>query len=186
MTDPNAAYQVPRSRDSHALAAALAPLSALLESLSPADYIAKPLGGSGSIGGHVRHVLDHSEKWVAACEQIESDRVSVLDYELRERGTDVECDLACGLAAVADQMRRISKLNAAWTRSAVDVVQMLHPDLPPVFTRSSLARELAFVISHTIHHQAIIAQIAATFDLALPNGFGYAPATLAHLRRSEA
>ena len=43
-------------------------------------------------------------------------------------------------------------------------------------------RELGFVLSHTVHHNALIAVIAAAVGAAVPPGFGYAPATVAHHR----
>jgi uncharacterized damage-inducible protein DinB len=42
---------------------------------------------------------------------------------------------------------------------------------------STRARELAFVVSHTIHHQAIIALLMSFQGLAVPAQFGYAPST---------
>jgi hypothetical protein len=39
---------------------------------------------------------------------------------------------------------------------------------------------LAFVLSHTIHHNAIIGVMANTLDIPLPARFGYAPSTIAH------
>jgi uncharacterized damage-inducible protein DinB len=43
---------------------------------------------------------------------------------------------------------------------------------------SSVARELAFVISHTIHHNAQIALLAHRLgSRRLPPGFGVAPST---------
>jgi len=46
-----------------------------------------------------------------------------------------------------------------------------------ILTRSSVCREVAFVISHTIHHNAIVAQLLAGRNLALDARFGVAPST---------
>jgi hypothetical protein len=46
-----------------------------------------------------------------------------------------------------------------------------------ILTRSSVCREVAFVISHTIHHNAIVAQLLAGRELTLDARFGLAPAT---------
>ena len=43
--------------------------------------------------------------------------------------------------------------------------------------RSTLRRELAFVISHTVHHQALIAMLLAVAGLQVPESFGLAPST---------
>jgi uncharacterized damage-inducible protein DinB len=42
---------------------------------------------------------------------------------------------------------------------------------------STLARELAFVLNHTIHHQAMIGLLASLHGCDVPDGFGYAPST---------
>lgn len=170
--------------DVQALSGVLVQIDELLAQMSQKDYICKPLNASGSIGGHTRHVIDHIQQWLGASHSVIKTERGLINYESRERGTDVECDVACGQRTLAEILDRLHVLPDAWTTAEVQVIQMLHPDLPPVAMPSSLSRELAFVISHTIHHQAIIAQIAATLDLSLPDGFGYAPATLAYLRRT--
>lgn len=48
----------------------------------------------------------------------------------------------------------------------------------PVIGWSTLARELAFVMSHTIHHQAIVALLLEQQGGGVPDErFGYAPST---------
>jgi hypothetical protein len=42
---------------------------------------------------------------------------------------------------------------------------------------STAGRELVFVISHTIHHNATMGVLLSEWGLALPQRFGYAPAT---------
>jgi hypothetical protein len=42
---------------------------------------------------------------------------------------------------------------------------------------STLARELAFVLSHTIHHLASIALLLDMQGLVVPDRFGFAPTT---------
>jgi uncharacterized damage-inducible protein DinB len=42
---------------------------------------------------------------------------------------------------------------------------------------STHARELAFVISHTIHHCALMAVLLAVQGIPVPYRFGYAPST---------
>lgn len=47
-------------------------------------------------------------------------------------------------------------------------------------TRSSLARELVYAVTHGIHHFALISVMARLLDATLPPEFGVAPATVAH------
>lgn len=60
---------------------------------------------------------------------------------------------------------------------------MLSADGPTRAMRSTVARELLFVVSHTVHHNAIIGAIAALLGVRTPERFGYAPSTIAYLRR---
>ena len=54
---------------------------------------------------------------------------------------------------------------------------MVSADGSSVSGWSTLARELAFVVSHTIHHQAIIGVLLAMHDVAVPERFGHSPST---------
>ena len=43
--------------------------------------------------------------------------------------------------------------------------------------QTSLGRELAFVVQHTIHHAALIAVLLDILGVRVPADFGYAPST---------
>ena len=45
---------------------------------------------------------------------------------------------------------------------------------------STVGRELAYVLSHTIHHNAIIGSMVKALGGVLPERFGYAPSTVRH------
>ena len=45
---------------------------------------------------------------------------------------------------------------------------------------STLGRELQFLVSHTVHHFAIIGAICHRMDIELAPTFGIAPSTLKH------
>jgi hypothetical protein len=51
---------------------------------------------------------------------------------------------------------------------------------------STFAREVAFATHHAIHHNAMIAAIAASFGVTIPAGFGKAPSTVNHERTGAA
>ena len=57
---------------------------------------------------------------------------------------------------------------------------MLTPDSPPRSFATTLGREVAFVLSHTLHHQALIAAHLRATGHDVPDNFGVAPATLQH------
>jgi len=155
-----------------ALSGLLSDLAAVLLQVPATVYSAKPLPGvSGSIGEHVRHVLDHVTALVGTASQ------QVLTYDHRERGTALEAD---GRAAIAAIMRLKGLLDDAQDdrlEQHVTVSVVIERGAAPVLMRSTRRRELAFVISHTIHHQALIAVLLAAAGEPVPAAFGLAPST---------
>jgi hypothetical protein len=129
-------------------------------------------GVSGSIGGHTRHALDHVSALLG------SSPAMSLSYDHRERGTAVELDPSAAL-------RQILRLKAALRSSAATrspdeplwVVTQVSVSGAELGTWSSFARELAFVMNHTIHHQALVALLLAMQGYEVPARFGYAPST---------
>jgi len=159
-----------------------APVAALRERLHdlmrlvmtlPADaYGARTTSVSGAIGEHVRHVLDHVSALVAASPSL------VLSYDHRTRGTLVENDPS----AAVREMMRIDAALERWIgrplNEPIAIASVVAPDGQSVTGWSTLARELAFVLSHTIHHQAMIALLLEFQGRELlDERFGYAPST---------
>ena len=156
-----------------ALVRLLDDLTAVLIELPVDVYVARPAARvSGSIGGHVRHTLDHVGALLAA------DSASVLSYDHRERGTAVESDPAAAVRAILRLKAALERRRAsAELASPLLVESMVTAEGQAVAGWSTLGRELAFVISHTIHHQAIIALLLSSQSLDVPHGFGRAPST---------
>lgn len=155
-----------------ALDRALADISGVVASLTSEAYRARPLPGvSGSIGEHVRHCLDHVQALVSA------DPSSDLSYDRRARGTRVETDPAAALRSI--QILRIKVVVGRWSMRAEEPIVVSSTILrgAKVNSLSTLARELAFVLNHTIHHQATIGLLASLEGFDVPDGFGYAPST---------
>ena len=48
------------------------------------------------------------------------------------------------------------------------------------WSHSTVRRELQFLLSHTVHHFALIAVLLERFSIAVPDDFGIAPSTLKH------
>jgi uncharacterized damage-inducible protein DinB len=126
---------------------------------------------SGSIGEHLRHCLDHVAALLAA------DSSATLSYDRRHRGTAVETDPAAALRQIVELKRAL----VVWTARALDepirVASMISPSGDIVTGWSTLGRELAFVVSHTIHHQAIIGVLLAVHGESVPERFGHSPST---------
>ncbi|MCG6658136.1 hypothetical protein HOP52_10255 [Halomonas campisalis] len=156
---------------------ALSQLRELVAELAPEHY-RRPFGAQGrhSLGKHVRHIIDHYDALMAGA------GVGRLDYEARERDARLEDEPT--LAA-----ERLAELRADLVRIAEPVSTPLSLGYPTegasvsLTLSTSLARELAFLTSHTVHHMAIIGLLAEQLDIALPEDFGVHPSTLRHWER---
>jgi hypothetical protein len=144
----------------------------MVERLDDVEY-AMPAAGrtTGGIGGHVRHCLDHVSALLAAS------RTGLCAYDRRQRGTDVETSRIAAVDAITEAMIGILDVDAATLESEVFVETQLDPSGAMVVARSSVCREVAFLVSHTIHHNALVAQMLRARGLEAAPRFGLAPAT---------
>ena len=160
------------SPESAAVADRLADLAAVIDGLDDVTYLtARQDGVSGSIGAHVRHAIDH----VTAL--VEPASPGLIDYDTRRRGTKIERSRRAAvreLRRLAAALRQISKARSI---RLVTVDAVIDSSGRRVKSISTLGRELIFVLSHTVHHQAIIALLLATSGRLLPERFGLAPST---------
>ncbi|MCH2135385.1 MAG: hypothetical protein MK101_02255 [Phycisphaerales bacterium] len=133
--------------------------------------------GGGAIGPHVRHCLDHVEAVLIAIE-----REELVAYDRRKRGTD---DEACAEAARCRLEQITNRLHQLPDEDrALEVEVAVDAAGTDVQCGSTLSRELAFVLSHTIHHEALIALALQRAQQPVPEGFGLAPATVRALSAS--
>jgi uncharacterized damage-inducible protein DinB len=156
-----------------ALRAQLESVREVVATIPPASYSATRSAVSGPIGGHVRHLLDHVRALVNA-------RGAGFTYDSRLRGTAVERD---PWAAVAEIDRLLVDLDdLAWRSPERSVLlrTTTGSDAASVEVRTTVGREVAFVIQHTVHHAAILALMLEGLGIRVPAGFGVAPSTLAH------
>jgi uncharacterized damage-inducible protein DinB len=163
-----------------ALAATLEQLAAVLGALTDDQYVQRPVGPvASSIGGHVRHSLDHVRCLVRGV------REGVIDYDRRERGTPVESLRCAALAEIERLAGELRAIPAAAQSQRLTLVGVVTGDGPAVHVQTTVGRELVFTLSHTIHHDALVAVMVAILGVLPPPRFGYAPATLAHAARQS-
>ena len=130
-------------------AALLGEACALLERVPPPIYESCFEKNSGSVGNQLRHCLD-----CFACffNGLETGRV---DYDRRERDARTEVDLR----HASQQLRATAQVLRREIASQVDCALVVCMDEPERarsegWHRSSAARELRFLASHTLHHFA--------------------------------
>jgi len=147
-------------------------MHALIDGLDDVEY-AMPAPGrsSGGIGGHMRHCLDHVRALLTAT------NTGLCAYDRRQRNTGIETDRAEAMRASFQLMSAIGRLDPSLLERDVLVETQLDHGGAMITTRSTVARELMFVISHTIHHNAIVAQMLRARGVTMEPRFGLAPAT---------
>lgn len=154
-------------------------LAQAVQAFSDEQYVQSPrMGSSGAVGEHVRHVLDHHR---ALLEGIAGGRIN---YDQRERGTSIETHRPRALDEIARLQQRVAALEVQHDlQMPLSLCVLVHPHQEPLVIHTTLEREMVFVLSHSIHHHAIIAMAAAHWSVRLPRYFGFAPATIRHLEQ---
>lgn len=146
----------------------------LLQRISPDLYrqgCAQSYGSS--LGGHLRHAVDHIQSFLDGLPS------GQIDYDHRLRDPLIETDTEYALAILEAQSSRLADLDPTLVDNPV-LVRMDGGE-GQEWSRSTVRRELQFLISHTIHHYALIATIARCLGVEeFPPGFGVAPSTLKH------
>lgn len=127
-----------------------------------------PISPRGSIGGHLRHVLDFYSSFVRGV------KLSQIDYNDRVRDTQVEHDRFAALRKIDECMEGLRGLGAFRGHEHM----LVCTEDGAGWSRSSVLRELDFLKSHTIHHYALIAMILRLHEVEPGEEFGVAPSTL--------
>jgi len=179
----------------------LAELARFLSGMAPGAY-ARTNGEDAAIGQHVRHILDHydcllgaadgrvdytqraREQVVACCLETAISRIDAIRQRIaRLPGPEGKLltsrcagsrpgPNAGPNAGLPDDRRPELRMEVTFTPTRAD------PDPPRRRLGSTLERELMFVLSHTIHHMALIAVLVRREGSApIPSGFGVAPST---------
>ncbi|MFN0059631.1 MAG: DinB family protein [Planctomycetota bacterium] len=133
----------------------------------------RPDGGrsDGSIGAHIRHVVEHLTCFFDGLAR------GCIDYDARARDEHVERDPTRARALLERARAELDGLRARPLDSSVRVVQVPALDTPSIEVTSSVARELLFLSSHTIHHLALIKLLARQQGYAFPASFDVAYST---------
>ena len=145
----------------------------LIEQLEPSLYAEKE--GRGSVGAHLRHCIDYYRCFLRGLDD------GRIDYDARERQPEIETDPETGAAALDEIMARLETLDGPAGRPLqVKVDSAAWGDPALIWSGSTLHRELQFLLSHTVHHYALIAQHLRRRGREVSDDFGVAPSTLEH------
>jgi uncharacterized damage-inducible protein DinB len=101
----------------------------------------------------------------------------VVRYDGRRRQATLESDRRVAAAALRESAARLEALVQERADAPLVLESQVDRRGACVQVLSSLARELVFVLQHTIHHQALVALLLAGRGVAVPHTFGYAPST---------
>ena len=151
----------------------------LLERLDDRQYGQAVAGFHGSsVGGHMRHCIDH---YLSFLEGVDSGRV---DYDDRNRDPGLET--LTGEAGIAVEQIILGLDGLMRGKVPVGLLVKMdcggdHIDWQP----STAGRELQFLVSHTVHHFAMVGGICRILGVKLEDDFGVAPSTLRHRAQLE-
>ena len=153
----------------------------LIQNLSREHYPQKePQCFHSSIGGHVRHILDHYHCFFHGLDQ----QPARIDYDGRPRDNMIEENPDVAAQKIEAVCRALKQLTQELNLS-VQVKMDTGSDYDDQWAQSTLHRELQFLLSHTVHHYALIATICARLGVSVAPDFGVAPSTLRYRRETE-
>lgn len=151
--------------------------------VGPDAYRGAPGADAASpIGAHFRHVLDH---YLAFLDGLST---GVLNYDIRQRDPRAERDTAAATRTAEDITLRMEQITDLQLSQSIQISSNVIEDGKSVvdWSGSTVQRELMYLLSHTVHHYAIIRLLATQAVSRLDADFGVAPSTIAHRRLHEA
>lgn len=148
--------------------------SGIVESIPDDVFVAiTPLSPRGSIGAHFRHILNFYDQFLFGVNEFR------IDYNRRERDTSVERNRTEALFKLKQTICSLEQVKLPDLNEHL-LVSMENSD---AWSRSSVLRELDFLLSHTIHHYSLIAMLLRIYEINPGEEFGVAPSTLEYWKQ---
>ncbi|MEM9280321.1 MAG: DinB family protein [Verrucomicrobiota bacterium] len=145
----------------------------LLEKLDYSSYTAKSEGTlNSSVGAHFRHNIDHYECFLNGV------ATGQADYDHRERDPVTETHPEAASDRMANIIDRLGALSPSQIVRPLRVKMDSGTASQEPWSQSTVRRELQFLVSHTVHHYALIAVICRAINVIPEEDFGVAPSTL--------
>lgn len=150
----------------------------LIRRLSDEQYVASQAPCASGVGAHVRHILDHYDALIRGLES------GSVDYDARQRCKNTECNRSTALERIDAMRKTLSALTVRTLPQSLSVCMDCGSAASTrLATPSTALRELQFLVSHTVHHDALIAAAVSAMNVEPELGYGIAPSTLRHQRR---
>lgn len=148
----------------------------LLTELPDEIYSTPVLSFHGStIGGHIRHCLEHYQSFIAGAAG------RGINYDCRARQKHIEQETEGALRLCAELIESLTSLEKRSSHSDIVQVQMdCGQEGETALQQSSIGRELQFLVSHTVHHFAMIGGMCQMLGVSTTENFGVAPSTIRH------
>lgn len=136
----------------------------------------------GTVGAHIRHILDHYSCLLNGW----NDKV---DYDARSRNKEIEKNRISAISKIEQVITRFNQILKE--NRSIDLVILVKSNISEGYlgspwSSSTIKRELQFLVSHTVHHYALIALILRIQNISVPDSFGVAPSTLNYRAGNDA
>ena len=134
---------------------------------------------NSTIGGHLRHCLDHYDSFLNGLD------AAKVDYDERMRVPQLETETASAAAKAQEICQRLRE--ASQKSAPVGLLVKMDCGIDTnEWQPSTLGRELQFLVSHTVHHFAMIGGICRELGVEPEADFGVAPSTIRHQATTSA
>lgn len=141
-----------------------------IQALAPKRYAEEidDLGGS-TIGRHCRHIGEHYDALFPALAPAlqrsasPTGSVAYLEYDSRQRCGQFETCRDFAMQRLSGLSERLEKLRSLPPNTALRMRCIAGDNHTPVASETTLARELVFLVAHTVHHGAVIALLMSRF-----------------------
>lgn len=134
---------------------------------------------TASIGQHVRHILEFYQSVIKGLE------TNCINYDHRERNFLVETDKDAAIQII-DNIQTLLSIEI-FDKLFVLEGNFCAEEGKQLQIQTTLLRELAYCLEHSIHHQALIkvALIELNLTSLIDDNFGLAPATIRYKKTCE-
>jgi len=131
-------------------------------------------------GPHLRHVLDHYSSFLSGLPDLR------VDYDARERDIRLESEIPFAIDRLREILGGLVLVDLELLELPIDVRLEAGGPEDEQWSRSTVRRELQFLLSHTVHHFALIAMVLERHGVPVAEDFGVAPSTLKHWQSHQA